>query len=335
VRDSIGEDILRLPTDEEEEQAARFRTYVNYLWALRLYLAETYADPCDLVREVVKSDAFRSIRGGRCGDYSMVEQCFRNAWFTEIQLHISAKDDELVPYCNHWAPVQLYYALYLAWRGFFAVCGRDVGKHHTTTLRTISSDIYSRPALFPHPWRTLCDGDPADDSLHYLNLPSGVTVERVSSLTSASRAPFWDSYTMFLRTTRERQIKQQIQEWKHSRKRKRIRAEERKALVDGISATSLFDGLYRLRIRSNYSDADSFLLSLEFAGDAREFNVGMRKLSWYTLLLIELLAAGYLGRRGFSDVVDSFDRYDLGGYSQDLVKRRWEIIDEALSSPDI
>ena len=122
--------------------------------------------------------------------------------------------------------------------------------------------IKLRPTLFPQPWRLLYTGAPRLPTISYLNLPSSVTIKQVSTLSNPCLQSFWDFYALFLRTTRERQGENAIAEWKKDNRRKTIPKKKRDEILAKLSPTSLFHALYRLRLRSNYSDAESFLASL-------------------------------------------------------------------------
>ena len=324
--------VLRFPTKHEKSQAARFRTYVNYFSSLRHFLKTEYASHNDLVSTITNSPNFAKIQGGRCVDPAQLKKLLWNSWFTELQLHISAPPKDLMPYSNHWAPVQLYYAVYLGIRAYFSASGQNVSNKHAPTLSAITNEIQNRSLLFPYPWRVQCSGDPSDSTFNYSNLPANIQIQPVSSLSPGEDVEFYDSFGMFLRTTRKRQIESRIKQWKHETGRRRIKQAERLIIVKNLSPTSLFDALYRLRIRSNYQDADSVLLTLDLPESAKTYNYGLRSVTWYTMLLFETLIARYLGRRAYESIVDEFAGYDLGKASEYLVQRRWGIIEEELKN---
>ena len=97
------------------------------------------------------------------------------------EMHLVAPDDALIPYCNHWASVQLYYAVYSAVRAFFAASNQTVSVDHAATLACMGKEIKNRSSLYPLPWRLPCSGDP-DTAPIYHNLPKGTIVNPVSSL---------------------------------------------------------------------------------------------------------------------------------------------------------
>jgi hypothetical protein len=201
--------------------------------------------------------------------------------------------------------------------------GMTVGKHHATTLRAIGGEIKSRPALFPYPWKLLCVGA-GGAQCSYLNCPPDITIDRVSSL--RVDAPVWDSIGMLLRTTRDRQIERAAEEWKRKQRKKRISGSTKCALAANLPPTSVFDAMYRLRIRSNYEDADAFLMTLSSQGEALAFSKAVRRLCWYSMLVLETIIAKYIGRAAFGQCVLDFSARDIARHSESLVKRRWKDI---------
>jgi hypothetical protein len=53
---------------EEIDQSNRFRTYLNYLSSLSDFLGDVKTNPQSLVADVIQSDTFHHIQGGRCKD---------------------------------------------------------------------------------------------------------------------------------------------------------------------------------------------------------------------------------------------------------------------------
>lgn len=321
---SLGTDYMPTRAEDQEQQSLKFRTYVNYLSNLRLYLESEYSDPQDIIARVVDDPTFKRIQGGKCRDPNGVQVLLRNAWFTELQIRLVAAYEDMIPYSNHWAPVQLYYSSYLAARALFLAGGRDVGTQHTPTLRALSGEIRSRPGLFPYPWKLLCDGDPEKGSVRHYPLPDEVEIKQISGLEKFPS--FWDSFGMLLKTTRHRQLRRSIDDWKRRERRKRIDTPTRKKLATKLPPTSIFDALYRLRVRSNYSDADTFLLSLENNREAFEFHRALSTLGCYTMCVFELLIAAHVGKRNYDRWTKDFERFDVAGHSRGTLLRRWLMI---------
>lgn len=315
--------LIKIPTNEEIKQANRFRTYLNYLLSISTFIGNSKDNPKTIIQNVIQSRTFSNIQGKDC-DIKKIGLLFRNAWFTEIQINIFSQFNEFISYSNHWTPVQTYYSLYLALRAYFTSTGQDVSREHASNLKAIGEEIKRRPSLFPQPWSIICVGNPENSIPELLNLPKGVTISKVSSLTSSFRIPFWNSYALFLKTTRKRQIETLCNDWKIRLRKKRICPFEKKKFIENLSPTTLFHILYRLRIRSNYADADSFLLSDQNIDDAISFHSALLNIGWYSLLVLELLVARHIGKRKFDCLVGDFRKYEKNRLSDGLIGLRWD-----------
>jgi hypothetical protein len=314
---------VRLPTEEEIEQTNRYKTYLNYICSIGQYIEQT--KPLDLVGIVTSTDSFQKINCKKSIDSEKIAKLIRNSWFTEVQLNLSEVLPEFNVYSNHWAPVQLYYSAYTATRALFEASGKNTPGEHTTNLKELSREISQRPDLFPQPWKTLCAGN-SDVNLTYPNLPEGICIKRISSLTQYTSVPFWDSYALCLKTTRERQLLKSIEDWKSINKRKRISPDVKMRISGNLQPTSIFNFLYRMRLKSNYEDIDPLLLSIQSEDDSTNFNKSIRIICWNTLLVLELLIARYIGKKRFDEIVNQFVHYDTMARCMDLLYKRWEII---------
>lgn len=164
----------------------------------------------------------------------------------------------------------------------------------------------------------------------YIGLPDGVQIEGVHNLSRAAVESFWGLYTTFLRTTRERQVDDAVSDWKRNNQRKTIPSTERRILEARPVPTSLFDCMYRLRIRSNYVDADAFLLSLDDDQDAKAFNKSVRVICYYTLLVLELQIAKRIGKNRYRGVVEAFTHNAQGRVNEVLPEHRYRLLAERL-----
>ncbi|OGS21445.1 MAG: hypothetical protein A3J83_08520 [Elusimicrobia bacterium RIFOXYA2_FULL_40_6] len=307
-----------IPSQEEIDQSNRFLTYLYYIRNLARQI-----DTNLFLISITKSNSFNSIIGGKCKDYDYLGRLFRNAWYTEIQMLLPKRNNELVPYANHWIPVQGYYAIYILVRAYFFCSGQDISHEHATNLKCISHEIQKRPDLFPCPWNVLCDGDPNIKIPNLINIPEEVSITHISNLKPNSN--FWDSYALLLKTTRQRQIETKFDDWRTSNKRVRIPPQIKSKLCNDLPPTSLFNFFYRLRLRSNYIDADSFLIGSLNDNKSNDFYNSLCILVWNTLLVIEVLITRYIGKKEYSNIVLSFTKHDDLKMCKDTVIKRWEL----------
>jgi hypothetical protein len=320
---------LRFPSEEEIEQGNRFRTYLNYICSISAHLK--HLTPKSFLKTITSSDEFGRIKRHN-SDILEIEKLLRNAWLTEVKLHIDGEDNEFTTYSNHWAPVQLYYSAYLSLRAYFTANASQVPNEHTKNLKAINNDILNKSSLFPFPFHTmcLCGGARADDS-KFINMPQGVCINKISGLTKFDNVEFYDSFALCLKTTRDKQIEKLCEDWRHRNKKKRVPALEKEKMVKNMGPTSLFNFLYRLRLRSNYEDADSFLFSQPTILESQDFNKSLRVICWYTQFMLETLIARYIGEKTFVGIVQKFEKFEKYGFSKKTVGNRSKLIYESVS----
>ena len=211
---------IELPTIEEIQQGNRFRTYLNYPSSLSKFLANIENGPEALLKQVVESTPFKRIKRNTRSDSQQLGRSLRNAWLTEILLNIPSEYPGFLPYSIHWAPIQSYYATYHVLRSYYLVSNQDVGRVHATTLKAIGEEIHQRPQLFPFPWRVYCTNDPNISPPQLVYLPVGTSISKISPLSSSHNVSFWDSFAMFLKTTRQRQLDVDTEVRKYGREKK-------------------------------------------------------------------------------------------------------------------
>lgn len=316
---------IEVPSQDDVEQRNRFTVYLNYLTALSGHLLRDNYHNVPHLRTITNTSGFKAIKGRPEADTAQVARLLRNSWFTELQIHIAGKSADFVSYANHWVAVQAYYSNYLALRALFTSMGADVPREHARNLKSVGELIKIRPYLFPEPWCIACMGNP-DENIQYINVPSGIQMNpgAVSPLSSGVRVNFYDSFALFLKTTRSKQIEQLCQKWKVDNRAKRVSPKAKQAITSSLPPTTIFNCLFRLRVRSNYEDADSFLLSVESTDEAKAFHRALRVVTWQSLFLIEILIARHISKKTFSEIVNSFLDHDKKhNYSKNLIQRRW------------
>ncbi len=303
-------------------EEATFRTYLNYLVAWARYIEEEYPEKIDLVKAVVNLRGFQQIKRNKDLDSEKLFKLLRNAWFTEIQLHLSREDAEFMRYSNHWAPVQAYYAVFLELSALFVASKANIRQSHAAILHMIGSFARDRN-IFVRPWSLCVEG--YSKNWKYLNFPHQPA--QISPLSSPHGVAPLDFIAMLLRTTRERQLERKRAEWlQHHSNRKRLSPGQRQKWGEGLAPTTLFDALYRLRIRSNYEDADAFLMGTEDLYDAEEFAKSLKQVVFNTLLSLELLILRYIGMPTFESAMKSFSPRANKEYLYETILMREKII---------
>ena len=321
--------IISLPDEEELEAERDFRTYKNYLSSLDLILKNTYGrqDLYENLKECISSQVIVSRRIATNLKIKIIKKLLFNSWCSEIILNIPRDfDASLKFYSNLWAPVQAYYSIYLALRALIEAKCVQCREDHTTTLSLVASWI--KKGEFPLiPWNIYCKGCVEYDNHKYYNLPNGCKLRKVSPLTNPSKENMWDFYCLMLRTTRRRILKRRKTEWKRGRDKRRMRKDEIYALDKNIHPTTFFDNMYRLRIRSNYQDADAFMMGTQNVDDAAAYHSALTTITKATLFIIEMYTYMVLGKERFKKITYDFIKRDRFKQSEKSIKSRIAFFD--------
>jgi hypothetical protein len=165
-------------------------------------------------------------------------------------------------------------------------------------------------------------GSPDLDSAQWHGLPVDVdTNAHIEVLGNPTLETFWPRFCKMLETTRSRRLTSRYDEWKRREGRQRINRAQKEALARNLSATTLFDFLWRLRVRANYQDVESFLMSNVGPDWQQELYEGLCLITETTCLLLENLIVRRTGRATYEEAYIDF-RDGGGPLAQAVVGRR-------------
>ncbi len=322
---------LPLPTQPDAEKA--FTTYKNYLLHLQHGISGAYGIGSSfapsLVSEVRVLPKFSSIgrRTLTARQETYVVSGLRIAWAKELQLRIpGAFDADLLPFLIHGSAIPAYYVAFHEARALFAAAGQPVNPTHAATLSTLSSWVVDR-GLFPAPWSAHCVGGPDRQDMLFLGKPPhAASSGPLSPRAGASLATVWDSMDMFLATTRDRQIEERKQRWRDKNKKKHVPRGDAILLCADLRPTTLFNAVYRLRKRSDYSDADAFLEGIQNVSDAKEYHRSIAQWVHGTLTVIETLIVAHCGPDLYRDAATRFLSVATGPGGDALHDRKMAIV---------
>jgi hypothetical protein len=195
---------------------------------------------------------------------------------------------------------------------------------HTATLKTIATMIQQR-LLFPEPWSLLAVGCPLRDEMEHLNVPPGVDcVSHIEVLGTPGPfgydTTFWQRYGIWLRSTRAARLRHREEQWKAKHRKNRIPPKVRSQFAESLAPTSLFDCLWRMRIRSNYGNVDPYLVARIPVRDHEIFNAALCKVTQATLSLLELYIVRRIGREEFGRIVKEFVSQDSAGLTRQTLQ---------------
>jgi hypothetical protein len=341
---------IELPSDHDEEIARRFTVTFHYLLHLQLFLSNTYGRGADMeagIGAVLSSHRpyLKLQRKPGLVPIETVQRHLEIAWVGEIALRLPASigSDAAFRYSNAWAPIHAYYATYMLLQAWFDANGMTgLADDHTATLRSISAMIKERD-LFPVPWSVLASGNVLGGECVYLNEPSadvcaaGVQVLSIPiGLPGAySDAEFWARYGTWLRTTREARLEVREDDWKRKNGRRRMDSQKRRQFAASLHPTSLFDCLWRLRIRSNYKSVETYLARFVRDDDARRFHKALVQITRANLFLLECYVARVVGAADYEATVETFLAQDPQGVAAQTVGRRLPAVLATTAAPAV
>jgi len=265
------------------------------------------------------------------------------AWTAEITLRLPASisSDAAFRYSNAWAPVHAYYATYMLLQAWFDANNMaGLADDHTATLRSISEQILRRQ-LFPAPWSVLVTGNVLAGDYSYVHEPTvAACATKVQVLSKPiglpgawSEAEFWGRYGTWLRTTREARLEVKEDEWKRKKGRQRIDTTVRRQFATSLHPTSLFDCMWRLRIRSNYRSVETYLARFVGDDDAKSFHKSLVRVTRANLFLLECYVARMIGAAAFDEIATTFLERDPGDLVRKTVGHRLSVVLATAATP--
>lgn len=282
-------------TELTEPQGA-FLTHQRYLCAFALL--STRAKP-DLATayESIRSDfataADRPLPTKPIENTSQVCACLENAWGTEILLFVGMsylQSDDIAGLSNNWNVVQAYYSAYHATQALAVARGFLRPDSHSKTQR-IFHDLWGKLSPSFAPWSLSVGAEGHLPRIEGLD-PSIHAWTQVDAKVAPSLC------CKALRTTRDEAITEALtearnQKWRERKKeldqrnakresrgkephpihglpKPKLSADERAVCAKKVRAHTLLDYLYRLRVRTNYTDTSMFTDGPRFSGESSE-----------------------------------------------------------------
>lgn len=198
-------------------------------------------------------------------------------------------------FANLWAPVQAYYAVFNA----FTAMAMTVSGSKPPKTWAASQVAYST-SPFVTPWTARVGGPPGAWTFDGFG---GATLDHtISNLTAPRPANAPSLLAKALRTTRQDQIDEHRDGWRKGLKtaagtpRKNLPTAVLMANATALRPTTLFDLLYRLRLRSNYKEGDALLSGALGPADAATFHDAVADIVAATLLTTEIYLSHLIGK---------------------------------------
>ena len=313
-----------------------FATYRNYVAAYTLFL-EAFgagASRYEAIRVSVQTCARNRIAAlDPSKPRGEIGRALRNAWATEVAIAlprtIGLDDDRFIAASLHWLGPQAYYAVYQA--GLAAILAKNLPlpDRHQQFMKVFHSQFVEK-GLLPPPWDAACSGGSVQTGGHTF---SGCLIGDEIPVNTLYPADLDDARRVLrlaLKTTRDRRfdevrkalLRSKQVKTKAGKPARNLSTVRQNAEYEGMSPTTTFDFLYRLRIRSNYRDSDTFLA--QNVGDITAFYEELVGLATSTLHAVECLVVMALGEKWFEAQLAAFGQRRLPSFaSEHSVLARW------------
>lgn len=255
-------------------------------------------------------------------DLVRIKKVLYNSWSSEHALHLTGKQGlpDYYKYALHWSFPQAYYSCYLNMHAFCLATGDTSDSHHKIIMGfgdRVKRNTYPKCISF------YAEGNYKDYT--YENLPLHQPKKVLSLL--RDEIAVQSQIASFLKSTRSnkaeyhRDKRQQSDNPIRTTGSKQIAQKFNKAqwleITRKLGPTSLFDILYRLRIKANYNDIETFMhADINF----KQFHDCLTSVVGYLNFVHEGYLAKAIGYNKYEKMLNGFPAH----LSESFVRRRYE-----------
>ncbi|MBW3131177.1 hypothetical protein [Hymenobacter profundi] len=304
---------------EKQDKSKPAQVFLNHFSALCFHIEnDSQAKNLNTVRY------FYEIKEGSCKcDYDTLRKLLYNCWSTEYALRLTANQDnnDFLGFAVQWALPQAYYSSYQSLNAFIQSTGATTSSH-TGAIKKFAELVKNNK--YPKTISFYCDGDYSD--LKVVNIPSkGVKSSSLSRIYTPEDAQ--GQIAMLLRGTRKELAEQLKKDRQCSSKpiltkdkkvAKAFSCKQWAEIIKPSTMTTLFDFLYRLRLKANYSDVQ---MLIEAEIDFVEFHSCIHKIVSYINFIHEAYIAKSIGYKKFNELVINFPKHPV---LEPIVLNRWQ-----------
>lgn len=269
---------------ESNEDQQGFQSFHFRVWSLVLELKVLCgkADIPQHIFETTRERARKSVKRHPSPPVDVIESRLRRGWSHLLSLYRDADAPDFYAEINAWTPAKAWYAIhhdFTALMPFVSPAAKRLD-HDLTTSE--AAKLVARQKLLPPPFSHWTLGAPPEIKYPSLRSPP----QPISNLSDPRSTAFDDQVALLLRSTAEERLELKRRKWlRENPQRKRLSPGMRLEWARALKETTVFDFMYRLRLRVNYQDADTFVVGAPSDETARWFAENL-------LLVTDSLMAG-------------------------------------------
>lgn len=231
-------------------------------------------------------------------------------WSNLLGLLRDVESTDFYEEVNAWSPVKAWYSVHHSFSGLLLFVAPSASRPtHELTCREAAKLAAAR-RLLPYPWSLHVSGT-QDAGIQYRGFLTRVPKD-IEELSPPRPETFEDRIGKALRTTADWRAQPSMDGWRRKnpprrgRSRRNVPRLEKARIATSLGSTTLFDLLYRLRIRANYGDADTFVLGARSLDEAHDFARNLAIVADMTMGVIEGIVSAYVGRDRFTDGLQTY-----------------------------
>ncbi len=295
---------------ELEKKTIPSRVFYNHFEAISDYINS------DLDKYKLKSNNFYKNQLKKVDEEFDLEKCKRllwNSWSTEEAFLLSppeSTNDEYYKLALHWHFPQVYYSAYLNMKAFHET-QVILNENHEKSIRVFGNSVihghYPKGMSF-----YACGGYKNFEYIGFDNF-SGFPRNYNALSIPKNIDEIETQIANFLKTTRELKAKEKREGLKKSANkkflnkkgelRKNFRQKEWDEIYKSISPTTIFNILYRLRIKANYLDVETFIYA---DIDFQRFHNNLGTILSYLNFVHEAYVCKAIGVENYQKILNDF-----------------------------
>jgi hypothetical protein len=318
----------KLGDSKLDEKTIPSRVFFNHFWAISEHLK---ADPSRFkLKEVEYFNKLKSKRKPLNIEY--IRKLLWNSWSTEYAFHISSSidTDDYYKFAMHWNFPQAYYSVYLAMTAFQYTQEMD-SEQHEKSIKRFGNGV--KDGHYPQVIGFYAYGH--HKSFEYHNLDSFESFPFAFTQLSyiRSEADAQTQIASFLKSTRiknaeHKKIRLEAQNDSrfHTAKKtftKKLTPKHWNLIYMTLPQTTILNLLYRLRIKANYQDIESFIhADINF----KEFHKFIGEVMFYLNYVHESYILKVVGETDYLRILNGFSKHlnkETAVHRFKLMKEEW------------
>ena len=310
--------------EEARKKAIPSQVFFNHFFSV------SYHIECDNQRFALKKVEYYNKLTLKNAEFNLdqVRKLLWNSWSTEYAFSLSSLVDnnDYYKFAMHWTFPQAYYSIYLCMTAFHETQG-IANEQHEKSIKVFGNSV--KDNHYPKAISFYCKG--LHEQFEYKGLeefsafPKDYSVlSRINSLDEAQI-----QIASFLKTTRKKNAETKREKLKANKDSKFVnkKGEFRKSftklhwnlIYQTIPETTLLNIMYRLRIKANYHDVETFInADIDF----KTFHESLNCIVDYLNFVHEAYICKVIGNESYEKILNDFPSH----LNEDTAKKRYKEI---------